>query len=271
MSARWLRILLLLLIVAGAALALEALWREPSSIRLNNYDVPVPPALKGLRIAVISDLHAGAPYIDSAKIDRVVAMTNDAKPDLILLAGDYAVGRVWGAHRLPVEVIAAHLKPLHARLGVYAVLGNHDTRRAVRFVTAFQAVGIPVLRNRHVVLPGGIPLVGIDDFYADANPVLALSGVTHDAICLAHAPDQFPALPSACALTIAGHTHGGQVWLPFLGRPAVGRIASRYGQRYAAGVIRENGRTLFVSSGIGTSGLPVRLGVPPEIALLRLQ
>jgi len=265
------RIAGVLVAAAVAVLALYACWIEPSSIRVNAYDVPAPRALKGLRIAVISDLHAGTPYIDTAKIDRIVAMTNDARPDLILLAGDYAVGKTWGARRLPIETITAHLKPLHARLGVYAVLGNHDTRRASQFVSAFTAVKIPVLRNRHVILPGGIVLAGIDDYYTDADPALALSGVTRDAICLAHAPDQFPKLPPACALTIAGHTHGGQVWLPLLGRPAVARVASRYGQRYAIGVVRENGKTLFVSPGIGTSGFPVRFAVPPEISLLTLQ
>ena len=260
-----------LLAAVLALLALYACWIEPSSIRVTPYDVAVPPALKGLHIAVISDLHAGTPYIDTAKIDRIVAMTNDTRPDLILLAGDYAVGKTWGAHRLPIETITAHLKPLQARLGVFAVLGNHDTRRADRFTAAFQAVGIPMLRNRNVTLPGGIVLAGIDDYYTDPDPAVALSGVTRNAICLAHAPDQFPKLPPACALTIAGHTHGGQVWLPLLGRPAVARVASRYGQRYAIGVVRENGRTLFVSPGIGTSGFPVRFAVPPEISLLTLQ
>lgn len=260
-----------LLAAAIMLLALYACWIEPSSIRVTQYDVAVPRALKGLRIAVISDLHAGTPYIDTAKIDRIVAMTNDVNPDLILLAGDYGVGKTWGARRMPIEQIAAHLKPLHARLGVYAVLGNHDARRGVRYTDAFQAAGIPMLRNRHVALPGQITLAGIDDYYTYADPALALSGVAHDAICLAHAPDQFPKLPPACALTISGHTHGGQVWLPFLGRPAVGRVASRYGQRYAIGVIRENGKTLFVSPGIGTSGVAVRFGVPPEISLLTLQ
>jgi predicted MPP superfamily phosphohydrolase len=78
-------------------------------------------------------------------------------------------------------------------------------------------------------------------------------------------------LPKSCALTIAGHTHGGQVWLPFLGRPAVAMGISRYGQRYAIGLIRENGKTLFVSPGIGTSGLPLRFGVPPEVSFLTLE
>jgi predicted MPP superfamily phosphohydrolase len=90
------------------------------------------------------------------------------------------------------------------------------------------------------------------------------------ALCFTHSPDIFPRLLDTCALTIAGHTHGGQVWLPLLGRPAMFE-ASRYGQKYALGTIREGGKTLFVTSGIGTSWLPLRFMVPPEISLLTLQ
>src|SRR6267154_3024648 len=90
-------------------------WLEPASLRLASYTVQQPsPLLKGLRIAVIGDLHAGAPYIDIAKIDRVVAMTNDAKPDLVLLTGDYVITGVLGGRRMPIKTIVAHLKGLHA-------------------------------------------------------------------------------------------------------------------------------------------------------------
>jgi predicted MPP superfamily phosphohydrolase len=90
------------------------------------------------------------------------------------------------------------------------------------------------------------------------------------ALCFTHSPDVFPDLPATCGLTVAGHTHGGQVWLPLLGRPAVAGV-SIYGQRYAIGIIREGGKTLFVSPGIGTSGLPMRFRVPPEISLLEIR
>jgi len=116
-----------------------------------------------------------------------------------------------------------------------------------------------------------IALVGIGDHASGgARPKRALIGVNAPALCFTHSPDIFPRLPATCALTIAGHTHGGQVRLLLLGRPAMFE-ASHFGQKYAAGVIREDGRTLFVSSGIGTSWLPVRFGVPPEISLLTLQ
>lgn len=276
MRARGLKLLFLVLFLAGGGLLLWAAWLEPSSLRVSAYTVPQPaPALRGLRIAVISDLHAGSPYIDTAKLDRLVAMTNAAKPDLILLTGDYVITNVVGGRYMPIDTVVAHLKGLHASLGVYAVIGNHDRwDNADHIVSAFRAQGVSVLENAHVMLPpprNGIALVGLGDRENGGPKVKrSLAGITGPALCFVHSPDVFPRLPPTCALTVAGHTHGGQVWLPFLGRPAVSSV-SRFGQRYAIGVIRENNKTLFVSSGVGTSILPLRFGVPPEISLLTLR
>ena len=272
------RILILVLLLAGLGLGLDAFWWEPSSLRLARYEVTLDaPALKGLRIAVISDLHGGAPYIDTAKIDRVVALTNAAHPDLVLLVGDYVIQGVLGGHHMPIETIVAHLKLLSAPLGVYAVLGNHDRwENAPAITRAFEKGGIPVLENAAVQFKRGqaiVTLVGIGDHYSGGSDVKqAMAGVPRNAqaICFTHSPDVFPDLPRTCALTLAGHTHGGQVWLPILGRIAVA-YQSIYGQRYAIGVIREKGKTLFVSPGIGTSGLPVRFLVPPEVSLVTIR
>jgi len=238
--------------------------------------VPVPAALKGLKIAVIADLHAGSPYIDGEKLDRIVALTNAAKPDLILLTGDYVLGvhTAWGGWRFMPHQSAPHLGKLRAPLGVWAAIGNHDRwENAGEVAVQFGKAGIRVLENSHVVLKrprGPLYLAGIGDFHTRASrPQEALAGVPsrEPAICFTHSPDVFPLLPRTCLLTVAGHTHGGQVRLPLLGRLVV---PSRYGQRYAIGTVREEGKVLFVSSGIGTSILPVRFGVPPEISLLRL-
>jgi predicted MPP superfamily phosphohydrolase len=232
--------------------------------------------MKGLRIAVISDLHAGSAFIDQRKIDQVVSLTNQARPDLVLLTGDYVVNasRKIGGNPMPIETIVAHLKPLRAKLGVYAVIGNHDRwDDAEKIALTFRQAGIPVLENQHRTIAGEkgpLTLVGIGDYFTHASrPLVALSGVSPraQALCFTHSPDIFPALPSSCALTIAGHTHGGQVRLPLLGRLIV---PSHFAQRYAAGLVREQGKSLFVSTGIGTSILPIRLGVPPEVSLLAL-
>ena len=270
------RILRLLLFCGAACLTVYAAWLEPSSLRLSSYTVPQSsPQLKGLRIAVISDLHAGAPYIDAAKIDRIVATTNEAKPDLVLLTGDFVITGVLGGRHMPIKTIVAHLKGLKAPLGVYAVQGNHDRgENPDGIAQAFRQAGIPDLENAHLMLPAPrqvVTLVGIGDRASHgAVPARALSGVAGPALCFTHSPDIFPRLPDTCALTIAGHTHGGQIVLPLLGRPAMFE-ASRYGQKYAIGIMREGRKTLFVSTGIGTSWLPLRLGVTPEISLLTLQ
>ncbi len=249
---------------------------EPASLRLTHYDVALDhaPHLKGLKIAVISDLHGGAPFIDAAKVARVVALTNQARPDLILLTGDLN-GHVYFRPSRPVAEVIGRLKPLSAPLGVHAVIGNHDRWEGAARVTALlKKAGIPVLENAHAVLrgpSGPFYLVGVGDAEKKADdPELALRDVPRaaDALCFTHSPDNFPKLPRTCALTIAGHTHGGQVKLPLLGRLVV---PSDYGQRYAAGLVRENGKALFVSTGIGTSILAVRLGVPPEIAVITIR
>jgi predicted MPP superfamily phosphohydrolase len=176
---------------------------------------------------------------------------------------------------MPIGTIVAHLKGLRAPLGVYAVQGNHDRGEDPDGIAlALRRAGIPDLENAHLMLPAprdSVTLVGIGDRASHgAAPEMALAGVHGAALCFTHSPDIFPKLPDICALTIAGHTHGGQVWLPLLGRPAM-YVASRYGQKYTAGIIREGGKTLFVSTGIGTSWLPLRFRVPPEISLLTLR
>jgi uncharacterized protein len=262
-----------------SVLALYGFWYEPSSLRTAFYPLTLDRenALSAtpLRIAVISDLHGGAPYIGEDKIGRVVTLTNDAKPDLILLTGDYVIKNVAGGTPMPIETIVAHLKALHAPLGVYAILGNHDQWIDPGNETrVFQAAGIPVLDDKNVILKRGgetIPLAGISDYRtAPHNVMAALNGVSPaaHAICFTHSPDVFPELPKTCSLTVAGHTHGGQVWLPFIGRPVV---PSEYGERYAVGLVHENGKYVFVSTGIGTSIMPVRFGVPPEISILDIR
>jgi predicted MPP superfamily phosphohydrolase len=268
----------LALIFALAALGLYALWFEPSGLRAVVHPIELPAGsenLQGLRIAVIADLHAGAPYIGEAKIDDAVSLANAAKPDLILIAGDLVGQGVLGDRSLPIEMIALHLRPLRASLGVYAVLGNHDHwDDAVAIAAALRRVGIRVLSNEAVALRVGgqsFYLVGIDDSvtgHDDSRKALHGVPAGATALCLTHSPDLFPALPDTCSLTIAGHTHGGQVDLPLLGRLIV---PSKYGQRYAAGFVCESRKCLFVSTGIGTSIIPVRFHVPPEVSILEVR
>lgn len=277
---RLLRRIFLGLLLLGLVLGVWAFFLEPSSLRVREYPLAVPgwPAGRaGMRIALLSDLHVGSPYNGLDKLDEVVRRTNGARPDLVLILGDLVINGIVGGRFVPPEAIAPKLGRLRAPLGVYAVIGNHDRWvEASRVIGALARAGIPALEDRAVEIArggrGGPPfwLVGIRDYWGPHDPRRALAQVTDGApvLVLTHNPDVFPQIPSRVSLTVAGHTHGGQVDLPLLGRLIV---PSRYGRRYALGHIVEGGRHLFVTGGVGTSILPVRFLVPPEISIVRLE
>jgi uncharacterized protein len=177
-------------------------------------------------------------------------------------------------HRPDVEPIAAELGRLQANLATLAVLGNHDWwYDGPRVNRALTAAHLTVLENRAISLSfRGKPfwVGGVGDSrtrHTDMAKTLRSVETDDPVILITHNPDVFPTVPERVSLMLAGHTHGGQVNLPLVGRLIV---PSRYGQRYAAGHIVEGGRHLFVSTGIGTSIIPVRFRVPPEIVLLEI-
>jgi predicted MPP superfamily phosphohydrolase len=244
---------------------------KEETIELANW----PSGFQDLKIAVISDLHVGSPFIDADKVHYIVWKINQAKPDLVVLLGDYMIQDVVGGGQVEPEVIAENLKGLRARHGVYAVLGNHDWwYDGPRVLRALEAVGIRVLDDDvHKIERGdqAIWLAGLRDVWTGRSDVAgALRKVTDDSaiVALTHNPDLFVNIPPRVILTLAGHTHGGQVNIPFFGRK---KVPSIYGQRYAVGHIFENDHHLFVTTGVGTSIIPVRFRVPPEIVILTLK
>jgi predicted MPP superfamily phosphohydrolase len=259
-------------------LAFWALVAEPASLTVTHERLFLPgwpQAQSGLTIALLSDLHVGSPFNGLSKLEEIVARANDAKADLILLAGDYVVTSIPGGSLVPPEESAPLLAKLEAPLGVFAVLGNHDHWHGAKAVrAALEAAGIDVLENEGRRLAGNgfdFWLVGLGDVWEvkpDVDSILASVPMSGPAIVLTHNPDLFPEVSGRVALTLAGHTHGGQVALPLLGTPIV---PSRFGDRYARGHIIEGRRHLFVTSGLGTSLLPVRFRVPPEIAVVQLE
>jgi len=187
----------------------------------------------------------------------------------------FAMAGVFGGVFTPPEPIARELSRLRARAGVVAVLGNQDRRlRRHRVQRALAGAGIRVLEDTAIVLEtpsGRLWVAGVSDFWSGphdlARTLRAVTDSSTPVLLLTHNPDLFPRIPARVTLTLAGHTHGGQVRFPLLGAPIV---PSKYGQRYAGGSVVEGGRHLFVSTGIGTSNVPIRLGVPPTIFVLTL-
>lgn len=178
----------------------------------------------------------------------------------------------FGGGRVPPRTTAAALSRLQAPLGRFAILGNHDYVYGERAVAdAFEQHGIPVLdhaRRSMRFQDHAIDLVGVPDAHvtrAEAYALLAGLSAQRPTIVLAHDPVWFAHLPAGPHLMLAGHTHGGQIRLPGIG---VVRTATKAPRRWIHGLIEERGQYLYVTSGIGTSGLPLRWGVPPEIAVL---
>ena len=273
-----LRVVLALLLLAGLMCGIWGFLIEPDRLVVNQRGIQIhnwPNGLNGMRIAVIGDIHAGAPFIDDQKLRLLAERTNQQQPDLVVLLGDFMSQNTWHGHRVAPEIIANHLKYLQAPLGVYAVLGNHDwwdNGDHVRM--ALEQAGIHVLENdvREIRRKeSSFWLAGLSDIWTRPQQVPETLGKIPSGslvIALTHNPDVFQNLPKNVPLMLAAHTHGGQVNFPFIGTPVV---PSRFGQRYSAGHVFENDHHLFVTSGIGTSILPVRFRVPPEIVILTIE
>ena len=262
----------------GAGLAWWAFWHEPRNVAVRRLTLALPHwprELGGVTVAVVADLHTGAPHVDLDKVARIVARLNRAKPDLVALLGDYADPAVAFGHRVEPEEVAAALAKLRAPLGRVAVLGNHDwVEHGAEMPRAMRAAGITVLENDAIRV--GDPaspfwVAGVADAMTrDPRLDATLGRVSADepVLLLSHDPDVFPHVPERVSLTLSGHTHGTQVDIPVI-RDKV--TPSQHGAHYTQGHQVEGGRHLFVSAGVGTSRLPVRFLARPEVVLLRLE
>jgi predicted MPP superfamily phosphohydrolase len=260
---------------AGAAGAYAAVV-EPSLLRLRRPVVASPWWPVGrppLRIGILSDLHAAWPMMPVARVRRIVGRLLAARPDLVLLPGDFVSTHTRFVRRIAIEPVAQALGGLVQAVPTFAVLGNHDWYYGGERVAAvLRRHGIEVLRNQATKVPlaGGVWIAGLDDAWtgrADLAGTLRQVDGQAPVILLSHVPDPFRGVPPEVALTVAGHTHGGQICLPGFG-PL--RTHTRLPRRLAYGLSQEDGRHLYVSGGVGTTALPLRFARPPEIALLTL-
>ena len=241
------------------------------TIRIDNW----PQELDGLRIAVLSDIHADDWFVTDKKLRSIVAETNKLQPEVIVILGDYMASNGHVTRRVEPEVFAAVLKDLRAPSGVYSVLGNHDWwYSGAKVRQGLEQNGIKVLDNQALqidVRGTSLWLVGLSDLWTRPQRVAETVAQVPEGqpmIALTHNPDIFPRVPERVPLLLAGHTHGGQVRFPVIGTVVE---SSEYGDRYVRGHVIETNHHLFVTTGIGTSIVPVRFGVPPEIVLLTIK
>lgn len=271
---RYVKLAILLLLALPLLVVGGAFWEARRDPVVRRADLVLPGLAKGiaLKVVLISDVHIGNAAMGPRRLARIVAQINALQPDLVLIAGDFIYGRdPNGAAKLGGPMVTP-LGALRARLGVVAVLGNHDHwtgAQAVRRQLA--AANVRVLENEAAIV-GPLALGGVgDDFsgHADlASTLRAARALKRPVLLLTHSPDIAPGLPADAPLLLAGHTHCGQgVVLGHLLAPSV----SRYRTRYLCGIVREGARTVVVTGGLGASGVPFRIGAPPDLWLLTIR
>ena len=265
------------LFLAALAIAVYGFVIEPARLVERDYALSLsdwPASCDGLRVDVVTDTHTGSPRNGLDKLDRVVARLIASDADIVLMTGDYVILSVLAGTYVPASTIAGHLEPLTARKPVYAVLGNHDWwKNGPQVSRAFAGAGVRMIDNKALPIDVGscrFWLAGLGDLLEgrpDVRATFAVIPPDAPVIAITHEPALWPRIPAQARLTIAGHTHGGQI-NPF------GVLTPARFKPYShqlKGMYASDGRSLFVSPGIGTSIVPMRLGVPPEISRLTLR
>lgn len=269
---RWLFSFLLL----GLIFVARGMWNahadpvvRTATLTLADWPEGEPP----LKVLLISDTHVAGPEMSPERLREILHGFNRLEPDLVLLAGDYHSSKRLSTRHYSAAELTAPFADAKPRLGVVAVLGNHDYWFDPEGVsTGLKAAGVTLLGNS-AVRRGPLIIGGVDDEVTNHDSL----GHTYAAmaelgegprILLSHSPDIVPDLPSPVAAVFAGHTHCGQINLPGLG---VYSYASRHGDRFGCGMIDFEGQKLFVGAGLGTSILPLRYGVPPDVWMVTLK
>jgi len=245
---------------------------EPTWVQTNSITIPIvnlSASLDGFRIVQLSDLHHGR-VVSRHYIQYCVKLANQLKPDLFLLTGDYVTSNAKFA-----QPVADELSRLQAPYGVCAVLGNHDYwTNGVLVRKALTDAGIRVLKNENFYLPvngDGLWILGVDDLWAgefNLDKTVSNTPANEPRILMMHNPDSFAETARhGIDLVLSGHTHGGQVSLPFVG-PLF--VPSKYGNRYASGLFRNGKTRMYVNKGLGSVSPPVRFRVRPEITQFTL-
>ena len=266
--------------MALTAVAVDAAILEPNHPKLVELTLPIkrlPAAWDGLRIAQLSDFH----YDDFSVVPlrKAVETLNRLQPDLILLTGDFVTAPFFSADRKKaakvIDPCSQLLGQLKAKLGLFACVGNHDVvTDPNRIIAVLQSHNIKVLRNQSMPLERKekrLWLAGIDDVIegsADLDITLQKIPANEAVVLMAHEPDFATQVAKhPVDLQLSGHSHGGQVRIPFIGAPVLPEL----GMKFPKGLYQIGGLTLYTNVGIGTVRLPVRFDCPPEITLITLK
>jgi uncharacterized protein len=271
---RWRRWLLLAALF-GLLLLGRGLWNasadpivRTATVELADWPERTPP----MRVLLVSDTHVAGPDMPPERLAAIMRRFNKLKPDLILLAGDFHSGKTLSTRHYSAAELTAPFAEAKARYGVIAVLGNHDYWfQPEPIAKGMKAAGVTVLRNQ-AVRRGPLIIGGVDDEVTNHDN-LKRTYAAMDAlgagprILTTHSPDIVPDLPAPVDVVFAGHTHCGQIALPLVGALS---YASAYGDRFACGDMTDGTQRLFVGAGLGTSILPLRYGVPPDVWLVTM-
>lgn len=254
-----------------------AYFIEPNRLIVHEESLKIPnwsAKLNNFKIVAISDIHGGSHYVNEEKLRRLVELANAQNPDLIVLLGDYVSQQriARGALKMPSETIAKNLKGFQAKYGVFAIIGNHDWYYDEAKITReFEDAGIAVLSNEVEKIKVGDEIVnlwGIEDYWKNRKvPLEPFKQIAEkrNIIAITHNPDSLLKAPGEISLMFAGHSHGGQVKIPFYGA-----IAFVNDPRLMEGFVKLDGKHIFITTGVGCTGPQIRFGVPPEIAVLTL-
>lgn len=237
---------------------------EPNLLVVTNYKVE-DQDLNGIKVAFASDFHLRPKEL--SKLDKIVRLINSQNPDLVLLGGDFLNGHD-PKKTMRVNSVASKLALIQAP--VYAVLGENDWWSAgEELISAFRGEGIKVLRNsavRIVVSRRYVDIIGVDDLTTQNADIFKASyGTREPRLLLTHNPDVYYDVAQKVNMIFAGHTHGGQFLFPF--SPPL-YVDSKYGNKFASGLIRSGSNWMVITKGIGVSGFPIRFNCKPEIVVV---
>lgn len=279
---RWLVGVVAVVIAALAAVVAVGLHNSQSIPIVRRVTFHVPGLARNthpIKVALLADIHLGNSGMTATRLAKIVEQVDAARPDMILLAGDFVTGHDAQGAAERAAGLTVPLARLRAPLGVIAVLGNHDYWTAPSVIrTALSRAGIIVLENQ-AVRRGPFAVTGIGDRFSGHDDVRTSLEQTRRAkgipIILTHSPDLVPDLPSNLPLVLAGHTHCGQVVLPLIG-PLVMHAPKDhwrqlYNPRYRCGIVRDGTRTTIVTAGVGSGTSTIRIGAMPDWWLISLE